>query len=153
MQLVTRIPKKGANCRLSHEEIFPIDDRYYSIRDCAEIAVEKAVAAQDMEAAGDYEEKAAQLCSSYDARISKKIERTFSQKTIKYMLISLVCIFFSVLMTIFYRMSSGSFGILFIVILTFALSVGSMGIAIFLLFRKKKILSGNGGFPERGFSF
>ena len=152
MQLVTRLPQKGEACRLSSEIIYPIDEYYYSIRDCADIAVRKAQMDKGQAISDDYDEKSAQLISSYDMRVLQKVEKTFTAKIIKYMLIAAVCMIFSLVLGILYWQFSAPSGVLLLLSFSFVASFAANGVAVFSHFRKKQIINGRGGHPEKGFA-
>lgn len=146
LQLVTRFPRDGENCRLSVEKIYPIDTGLYSIRDCARIAIEKLTKSHRLEMADEYGKKSKQLIKAYDTRVLKKVERTYMTKIIKYMLIVFVCMFFSILMAAI-RRNSQSVIFLILIVLSLLLAIGSAGIAAFFYWQKTKIQKGQGGTP------
>jgi len=152
MQLVTRLPQKGEDCRLSSEIIYPIDEYYYSIRECADIAIRKALMDKGQVISDDYGEKSTQLISSYDMRVLQKVEKTFTAKIIKYMLIAAVCMIFSLVLGILYWQFSAPSGVLLLLSFSFVASFAANGMAAFSYFRKKKIANGSGGHPEKGFA-
>lgn len=140
-ELISKMPKNAEQCRLSDDPIHRVHGSLLSIRDCAMRAIDLAYEEGLDQVAHKYEEQAGRLMASYDRLVCAKISACMDKKMVKYILITIGCVLFAlILFAINSVREISSIGLPAIIVISLSVSLVSAVLFVLLLIRKKKIL-------------
>lgn len=144
MSLVSSMPRKAHDSRLSADPVHFVHGHYFSIRDCAVHAIDAAYAENLDQTAHEYEEQARKLIFSYDKRVYIRVSRVFDRKRLRYLFICAACMLFGALLALIYSLrNEESAGLLILIAITVGFAVVSAVMASLTTWRKRKILYHN----------
>jgi len=140
-ELISKMPRNGEQCRLSDDPIHIVHGSMLSIRDCAMRAIDLAYEEGFDQVAHKYEEQAGRLMASYDRHVCAKVSACMDKKMIKYILITIGCVLFAlILLAINSLREVSSVGLPAIIVISLSVSLVSAILFVLFLIRKKKIL-------------
>lgn len=143
-ELVSKTSRHPGRCSFSDESVHVLHGGVFSIRDCAQKAIEAAYEEGLIRTAHDYEDQSRHSIASFDRHVRSKICARYNRKIAQHSIISSGCTLFAVIL---YLILSGremaSAGLKILILISLMITLISATTIVFAVIGKKNY-SGTG---------